>query len=152
MNKARNDNLTKETGESVEAFLASVDHAGRVADCRVVMDMMAQVTGLPPKMWGTSLIGFGRYHYRYDSGREGDFFVVGLSPRKANLVCYIMPGFKAFPELMGQLGTYKTGVSCLYLGRLKNIDLNVLKTLIQGSVEKMKQLYPNAIATSADLD
>ena len=73
MNNARNDNLTQETGESVEAFLASVDHAGRVADCRVVMDMMAQVTGLPPKMWGASLIGFGRYHYRYDSGREGDF-------------------------------------------------------------------------------
>ena len=149
---ARNDNLTQETDASVDAFLSSVDHAGRVDDCRVVMGMMAQITGLPPKMWGNSLIGFGRYHYRYDSGREGDFFVVGVSPRKANLVCYIMPGFKAFPELMGDLGRYKTGVSCLYLGRLKNVNLDVLRTLIEGSVKKMKQLYPNAIATAADLD
>jgi len=149
---ARNDNLTQESDASVDDFLASVDHAGRVADCRLVMNIMGEVTGLPPKMWGDSLIGFGRYHYRYDSGREGDFFVVGISPRKANLVCYIMPGFKAFPELMGQLGTYKTGVSCLYLGRLKNVNLDVLRTLIEGSVEKMKQLYPNAIATAADLD
>ena len=148
----RNDNLTQESDASVDDFLASVDHAGRVADCRLVMNIMSEVTGLPPKMWGDSLIGFGRYHYRYDSGREGDFFVVGISPRKANLVCYIMPGFKAFPELMGQLGTYKTGVSCLYLGRLKNVNLDVLRTLIEGSVEKMKQLYPNAIATAADLD
>ena len=96
MNKARNDNLTKETGESVEAFLASVDHAGRVADCRVVMDMMAQVTGLPPKMWGTSLIGFGRYHYRYDSGREGIFLSLVLAQERLIWCATLCQGLRHF--------------------------------------------------------
>lgn len=93
-------------------------------------------------MWGTSMVGFGRYHYKYASGREGDWFVTGFSPRKQNLTLYIMSGFSEYDDLMGRLGKFKTGKSCLYINKIEDIDQNVLKELIKASVDYIKQTNP----------
>jgi hypothetical protein len=103
--------------------------------------MMKKITGQEPRMWGSSLIGFGTYHYKYESGREGDFFITGFSPRKAALTIYIMPGFSGYPELMEQLGPHKTGKSCLYVRNLEVIDRKVLEKLIRRSVKDMRKKY-----------
>ncbi len=130
---------TKPTGDSVEAFLNAIPDAHRRADCFAIARMMQEITGAPPKMWGPAIIGFGDYHYKYDSGREGDWFCMGFSPRKQNLTLYIMAGLEADPELMTRLGKYKTGVSCLYVKRLADIDVEVLKELMLKSLELLKQ-------------
>ena len=103
---------------------------------------MLRITGHRPKMWGANLIGFDTYHYKYDSGREGDSFVVGLSPRKAKLVIYINPGFQPYQSLMDKLGKHKSGVSCLNINKLEDIDLAVLETLITQAYKDMKAKYP----------
>ena len=105
------------------------------------MTLMEQVTGTKPKMWGNSIVGFGSYHYKYKSGREGDWFVTGFAPRKRNLVVYIMPGFGNYQGLTSQLGRHKTAVSCLYLNRLEDVDLDVLGELITRSVRDMQSMY-----------
>lgn len=135
------DNKTVPTGASVQAFLDGVEHPTRQADGRALCEMMTEITGVQPVMWGTSLVGFGQYHYRYDSGREGDFFKVGFSPRKANLVIYVMPGFDGFDALLGQLGPHKTGSSCLYVTRLARVDLAVLRQIVARSWEEMTALH-----------
>jgi len=135
------ENITKETDASVDDFLAGVEHGKRQADARVVVEMMTRITGCQPKMWGEHIIGFDTYHYKYDSDREGDFLIVGVAPRKTNLSLHILNGFKAYPHLMGKLGKYKTGVSCLYITQLKNVDLDVLEELITVSVADMRAKY-----------
>jgi hypothetical protein len=100
---------------------------------------MKQVTKSEPKMWGSSIVGFGTYHYKYESGREGDWFITGFSPRKQNLTLYIMGGFARYDELMKQLGKHKTGKSCLYIKYLADVDLPTLKKLIQESVSHMRK-------------
>lgn len=132
---------TQQNEESVDAFLASVEHAKRQADARKVCDLMARLTGWQARMWGKTIIGFGAYDYTYDSGHSGRWMMVGLSPRKASLTIYIMPGFDPFPDLMEKLGKYKTGKSCLYVNKLEDIDIKVLETLIERSVEVMKGRY-----------
>ena len=102
---------------------------------------MQRVTGEPPTMWGDSIVGFGSYHYVYDSGREGDWFLTGFSPRKRNLSLYIMAGFSDYDELMERLGKHKTGKSCLYVNRLSDIDLDVLEALVRQSVAHMRKAY-----------
>lgn len=134
-------NKTVETDESVEAFLSTVENPKRLADARVVLDMMTRISGEPAKMWGGSLIGFGSYHYVYDSGREGDFFMTGLSPRKTSLTVYLMPGFEPYQDLLSKLGKYKTGKSCLYINKLEDVDTNVLETLVATSYADMKAKY-----------
>lgn len=134
------DQKTKVTERSVEDFLSTVPEK-RAHDARLVMTIMRKITRQPPQLWGDSLIGFGHYFYRYDSGREGLYFLTGLSPRKANLVLYIMPGFKNFGPHMAKLGKYKTGSSCLYLGKLEDIDLDVLTEIVAESVMMMKSRY-----------
>jgi hypothetical protein len=129
---------TKQTEASVSAFLDAVENDQRRADCRVVLDLMRAVTGEEPKLWGPSIVGFGSYHYKYASGREGDWFVTGFSPRKQDLTLYIMAGFDRYDELMAKLGKYKTGKSCLYLKRLSDVDLGVLRELVTASVEAMR--------------
>jgi hypothetical protein len=129
---------TKQTEASVSAFLDAVENEQRRADCRVVLDLMRAVTGEEPKLWGPSIVGFGSYHYKYASGREGDWFVTGFSPRKQDLTLYIMAGFDRYDELMAKLGKYKTGKSCLYLKRLSDVDLGVLRELVTASVEAMR--------------
>ena len=102
---------------------------------------MKEITGEEPKMWGTSIVGFGNFHYRYDSGREGDWFLAGFSPRKQSLTLYIMSGFSEYEELMQQLGKYKTGKSCLYVKRLGDIDEGILKELISQSIAFLNKRY-----------
>ena len=123
----------------IERFLASVPSDKRRDDCRVVMDIMAKSTGAPPVLWGPSIIGFGTHHYVYASGREGDWMLTGLSPRKQSLVVYIMTGFPRHEDLMAKLGKYKTGKSCLYINKLEDIHLPTFKKLIKQSVTHMKK-------------
>lgn len=130
-------NKTVATDASVDAFIASVVHQGRQEDARMLDALFRDETGFVPKMWGPSLIGYGTYHYRYDSGREGDFLATGFSPRKANMVVYIMPGYANFSDILAELGPHKLGKSCLYLGRLNKIDLDVLRRLIRAGLEDL---------------
>lgn len=132
---------TTQNEKDVRAFLNAVDHDKRREDSLAVLGMMEKITGKEAKMWGSSIVGFDQYHYKYDSGREGDFFKVGFSPRKQSLTVYIMPGFERYDELMQQLGKYKTGKSCLYINKLEDVDQNVLQQLIKESYEYMTKKY-----------
>jgi hypothetical protein len=125
----------KPTRADVEGFLAAVPDATRRADAAALTRVMGEVTGQPPVLWGPSLVGFGRYHYRYASGRQGDAPVVGFSPRKANLVLYLLDGFDDHGDLLARLGRHSTGRSCLYVKRLSEVDLQVLRELVKRSVE-----------------
>lgn len=135
------ENKTKESDASVDAFLDAVENDERRGDCKTLLNLMAEVTGSEPRMWGTSLVGFGRYHYRYASGREGDWFITGFSPRKKALTLYIMPGFDGYDELMGRLGKHTSGKACIYVRRLDDIDLAVLKEVVLASVLHMRAQY-----------
>ena len=134
---------TKEHDGSVEAFLDGVADERRRADCRAVATLMREVTGEAPKMWGPSIVGFGRYHYRYASGHEGVACLTGFSPRKATLTLYVMPGFDRFDEILGRLGKFKAGKGCLYLKRLTDVDETVLRELITASVAHLRATWPN---------
>lgn len=137
-------NKTVETGADVAAFLDGVSDAKQRADAEVLIDIMSAASGEPPKMWGSSIIGFGSYHYKYDSGREGDMARVSFSPRKGKTVVYIIDGFPAHAELLAKLGKHKTGVSCLYINRLSDVDTGVLQTLIDASLVEMDKRYPRS--------
>ncbi len=132
---------TKETSKSVKAFLDAITNENRRSDCFEVLALMQEVTQERPKMWGDSIVGFGSYHYRYASGREGDWFITGFSPRKQNLTLYITPGFSRYETLMQVLGKYKTGKSCLYVKKLDDIDRKTLKQLLKRSVQDMLEIY-----------
>ena len=138
---AKDHNKTRETDASVDAFLEAVDHDRRRQDARAVRAMMTRITGWEPKMWGASIVGFGQYHYHYESGREGDFLITGFSPRKKALTIYIMPGFKRHDALMAKLGKFKIGKSCLYINKLEDVELSVLEELVRLSVEYMVDKY-----------
>ena len=127
---------------SVAAFLAAVPDARRRADCQAVLRMMQAATGCEPVLWGPSIVGFDRYRYRYDSGREGEMPIVGFSPRAQALVLYILPGFDAYDALLGKLGKYTTGKSCLYVKALADVDPGVLDALVRASVAEMRRRYP----------
>jgi hypothetical protein len=130
---------TKPTEQSVEQFLQGVPDEQRRQDCFTMLELMRQITGTDPKLWGSSIVGFGSYHYKYASGHEGDSFLTGFSPRKQNLTLYIMPGFDQYDALMQKLGKYTIGKSCLYIKRLTDIDLPTLRELIQQSFNHMTQ-------------
>ena len=132
---------TKQTEQSVDKFLKTVEDETRRKDCLAVAKLMEGVTGLKPKMWGPSIVGFGSYHYKYASGQEGDWPITAFSPRKQNLTLYIMPGFDRYDELMRKLGKHSTGKSCLYIKRLDDIHLPTLKKLVSESVKYMKKKY-----------
>ncbi|HEX2252629.1 MAG TPA: DUF1801 domain-containing protein [Thermoanaerobaculia bacterium] len=135
------DLATRPTDDSVETYLDQVADPERRADCRAVLELMREVTGEEPKLWGGSMVGFGTYHYRYDSGREGDWFLTGFAPRKQNLTLYVMAGFDRYDELMARLGKHKTGKSCLYVKRLADLDPDVLRELVASSVAHMRATY-----------
>ena len=135
------ENKTKETDASVQAFLEAVDDEKKREDAYALLDLMREATGLEPKMWGPSIVGFGSYHYKYDSGREGDSPLTGFSPRKAALTLYIMGGFDAYDDLMSKLGKYKMGKGCLYLKGLGDVDENALKELVTRSADHMSKKY-----------
>ena len=133
---------TVPTDASVDAFIDAVEDEERRQDCRTVAAMMAEVTAAPARMWGPSIVGFGSYHYRYQSGREGDFMEIGFSPRKRALTIYVMAGFSDYEALLAKLGRHSTGKSCLYLKRLADVDLAVLRELVESSVRFIRQKYP----------
>jgi len=135
------ENKTKATKQSVATFLNGIDDKDKRADAKKVAAIMQKVTGAKAAMWGSSIVGFGQYHYKYESGREGDFMLAGFAPRKKALTIYIMAGFKLYDSLMKKLGKYKTGKSCLYVKRLSDIDEKVLAQLIDKSVQYMRKNY-----------
>ncbi len=133
---------TKPTKKSVEQFLKKIEHLTKREDSIKILELMKEVTKEKPVMWGDSIVGFGSYHYKYASGHEGDWPIVGFSPRKQNLTIYIMAGFDDYEEILKNLGKFKTGKSCLYINKLKDIDTQSLKKLISESVKYMKKQYP----------
>lgn len=126
---------TRPTGASVRAFLDAIDDPERRADAKALAKLMRRVTGKAPRMWGPSIVGYGSTHYRYASGREGDWFVAGFSPRKQDLTVYGMSAFPRQAALLKELGKHKTGKSCLYIKRLADVDTAVLEELVRRSVE-----------------
>ncbi|MBV6647704.1 MAG: DUF1801 domain-containing protein [Cyclobacteriaceae bacterium] len=133
---------TTPNSEDVQRFLDSVDDKSKRDDCYFLLEKMKALTGKEPRMWGNSIVGFGSYHYVYDSGREGDWFLTGFSPRKQNLSIYVMAGFERYDDLMSKLGKYKTGKSCLYVKHLSEVDDKILDELIVASIAHMKNKYP----------
>jgi hypothetical protein len=135
------ENKTKPTTQKVSEFIAGIEDKQKRADCRELMKLMSGITCNRAKMWGSSIVGYGKYHYKYDSGREGDFFLTGFSPRKQALSIYIISGFTIHPELMEKLGKYKTGKSCLYAKKLDDLDREVLAQLVEESVAYIRKKY-----------
>lgn len=132
---------TKKNQASVQAFLEQVTDPVKQEDALWVSQVMGEVVGEPAVMYGSSIVGFGSYDFTYASGKAGSWFLVGFSPRKQNLVLYIMPGFSKYEELLAQLGKHKIGKSCLYVKKLADIDRTILKQLIAESVAFMRQKY-----------
>jgi hypothetical protein len=129
---------TKKTEASVEDFINSVEDEAKREDCRKVAEMMQKASGAEPKMWGANIVGFGSFLYKNTSGSY-DWMEIGFSPRKANLTIYLMSGFKRFDELLGKLGKHSTGKSCLYIKRLSDVDEEILKEMIENSIENVRK-------------
>jgi hypothetical protein len=136
-------NKTIETDLSVEEFLKGIPDRQMMEDSFKLLDLFRDVTGYPPKIWGTSIVGYGSYHYRYASGHEGDAPLVGFSPRKSSLVLYLSYNLEQKKELLEKLGKHKIGKACLYVKRLENVDSTVLENLVQDALKHMKILYPD---------
>jgi hypothetical protein len=133
------ENKTKVTEASVESYLAAIQDEARRQDCEALAQLMAKATKQPPKMWGSSIVGFGSYHYRYESGREGDICLVGFSSRKSDISLYGLLAAPRQEELIPQLGRHKAGKGCLYIKRLRDIDLEVLEKLIAEAAAAKKR-------------
>lgn len=138
---AENSNKTLPTKVAPDRFLASIEHTRRREDGLVLLDLFNRVTGMPASMWGPSIVGYGRYRYRYDSGREGESMLTGFSPRKAALSIYILPGYRDLSALLNKLGKHKHGKSCLYVNKLADIDLAVLEAMIEDGLGYMNENY-----------
>ena len=135
------ENKTKPTELDPVEFIGSVEHDTRREDAETLLELMSRVTGYAPKMWGPSIIGFGRYHYKYESGREGDWLLVGFSPRKANQVIYLMPGYLDLDDHLSRLGKHKIGKSCLYINKLADVDVSVLEEMVQHAIGVLNENY-----------
>lgn len=133
------DAKTKPTDASPTQFINAIEDKQKRADCKMVMKLMKAATGKRPKMWGDSIVGYGSYHYKYSSGREGDWPLIAFSPRKRDLSLYIMDGFDKRPKQMKKLGKFKTGKCCLYIKRLEDVDLEVLEEIINESAQSMAE-------------
>lgn len=137
------ENKTMPTGADVDVFLAAVPDAQRRADALELRAMFQRITGEEPVMWGASMIGFGSYRYRYESGREGEWLATGFSPRARELVLYLMADAPDREALLQKLGKHRTGKSCLYIKRLSDVDREVLETLVRRSLEALRRRYPD---------
>jgi hypothetical protein len=147
----KNDVKTKVSDASVSKFLESVTDSSQRADCSAILQFMRKATGIAPKMWGSSIIGFDTYHYLGKSDREGDWFLVGLSPRKQTLTLYVLGGWDHDKQLLGELGKHSLGMGCLYIKRLQDVKMPVLKKLIDVSVKRAKKLARAEEAKQANL-
>ena len=136
------ENKTQPTDVSVSEYLEAVPHPTRRADGIALDQLFREITGWAPKLWGPSLIGYGSYHYVYDTGREGDFLATGFSPRKTNLSIYIMPGYQDYTSILDRLGKHKHGKACLYVNKLADIDMSVLEELIRAGLKDLRNKYP----------
>ena len=134
---------TKQTEQSVDAYIDAIADDVRRQDCRALIELMSKATAAAPRMWGTSMVGFGSYHYKYDSGHEGDAMLTGFASRKPDLTLYVMPGFEGHEHepLLARLGKHKAGKGCLYVKRLADVDLAVLTELVTLSVQKIRRRY-----------
>jgi hypothetical protein len=137
------DSKTLPTSGDVEAHLAQVEPLARREEARTICALMKKVSGQSPVLWASSLVGFGTYHFRYDSGREGDYFRLGFAARKAQMTIYLISGFEAFGDILARLGPHKTSQSCLHIKKLSAIDLGVLEELLRASWAEMAQRYPD---------
>lgn len=135
------ENKTVQTTVSPIDFISTIEHPVRRKDAEELLRWFGDVTGYPAVMWGPSIIGFGRYHYEYESGRSGDFLITGFSPRKSNLSLYIMPGYQDLERYLERLGKHKTGAACLYINKLADIDISVLQELVLFGVGDVQQKY-----------
>ena len=136
------ENKTKPTEVSVDEFIANVMPDRRREDALILNQLFKDVTGWQPQMWGPTMIGYGSYHYIYDSGREGDALATGFSPRKANLVLYIMPGYQDFGHILDKLGKHKLGKACLYINKLADVDIDVVAEIIRAGVDDLGTRWP----------
>ena len=132
---------TKLNDKDVHQFISGIADEQKRADCLEILGLMSELTGCEPKMWGDSIVGFGKYHYKGKSGREGDWFLTGFSPRKQNISIYTMSGFSEMPELMKKLGKFKTGSGCLYVNKLTDVDKSVLRQVIRQSVDFISKMH-----------
>jgi len=130
---------TKVNNASVVKFINSITDEKKKNLSFKILDLMKKITKEEPKMWGSSIVGFGHYHYKYESGREGDWFLIGFSPRKQNFVIYLMSGVSKYEDLLKKLGKYKTGKGCLYINKEDDIDINVLTEIIKKSTDYFKE-------------
>ena len=135
-------NKTRITDQDPADFIAAVGPEKRRLDGEVLLRFFNEITGFPPRMWGPSIVGYGRYHYTYASGREGDFLATGFSPRKSALSLYIMPGYQDYGEILGRLGKHKTGKSCLYINKLADVDMDVLAELVRAGLRDLDRIWP----------
>jgi len=135
------ENKTKATEASVESYLSAIEDEARRRDCEALAKLMTKATKQQPKMWGTSIVGFGSYHYKYESGREGDSCLTGFSSRKGDISVYLVASFPGQEELLSKLGKHKMGKGCLYVRKLSDVDLKVLEQLVVGSVAERKRRY-----------
>lgn len=135
------ENKTKATEASVDGYIAAIDEESRRKDCETLAKLMAKATKQKPIMWGTSIVGFGSYHYKYESGREGDSCLTGFSSRKGDISVYLIGSFPGRDELLAKLGRHKMAKACLYIRKLSDVDLEVLEQLVAGSVAEMKRRY-----------
>jgi Domain of unknown function (DU1801) len=142
------ENKTKPTDASVESYIAAIDDESRRTDCETLVKLMAKATKQKAKMWGSSIIGFGSYHYKYDSGREGDSCLTGFSPRKGDISVYLVANFSGQEELLSKLGKHKMGKACLYVKKLSDVDLKVLEQLVVGSVAEVRRRHDQAQSRS----
>ncbi len=140
---AKSENKTQATKVDVVDFIAAIEPDKKREDAATLVALFERVTGLKPVMWGPAIVGYGRYHYNYDSGREGDLMLTGFSPRKANLVMYIMPGYQfgEMADMLARLGKHKLGKSCLYIKKLADIDLAVLEEIVTAGLVYMREKY-----------
>ena len=136
------ENQTRPTQASVAAYLKAIEDEARRRDCEALARLMADATGQPAVMWGPAIVGFGSYHYRYDSGREGDSCLVGFASRKGDISIYLTAAFPGHDELLAKLGKHKMAKACLYVRRLADVDLEVLAQLVAGSVAEMRRRHP----------
>lgn len=138
---ARANNKTTENNDSVAAFVKKITDADRRKDCQAIIDIMEKQSGFPAKMWGSAIIGFGTYHYKYESGREGDAPLVGFSPRKTEFALYLSSEFDKRDELLKQFGKHKTAKACVYVKKLEDVNVDVLKKMISNSIKHTRAKY-----------